>query len=81
MTVLPDTDLNGAIEIAERMRANAEALAVPHAYSSTAGVVTISIGVATLIPPRGMPSSYLVRLVDTALYSAKHAGRNMVKAA
>ncbi len=81
MTVLPDTDLNGAIEIAERMRAKVEALAVPHEYSPTAGVVTISIGVATLIPSRGMSPSTLIRLVDTALYSAKHAGRNMVRVA
>ena len=81
MTVLPDTDLKGAIEIAERMRASVEALAVPHAYSSTAGSVTISIGVATMIPQRGMHSSSLIRLVDTALYSAKHAGRNIVRTA
>jgi diguanylate cyclase (GGDEF)-like protein len=81
MTVLPDTDLKGAIEIAERMRKNVEVLAVPHSYSSTAGVVTISVGVATLIPSRGMTSFEIIKLVDTALYSAKHAGRNVVRAA
>ncbi len=81
MVVLPATDLNGALEMAEKLRAKVEALSVPHAYSSTASVVTISIGVASLIPLRGMPSSQLVKLVDMALYSAKHAGRNMVRAA
>jgi PleD family two-component response regulator len=63
------------------MRADVEALAVPHAYSSGVGVVTISIGVATLIPQRGMHPSSLIRLVDTALYSVKRAGRNVVRAA
>ncbi len=81
MTVLPATDLHGAMEIAERMRANVEALAVPHAHSSTADSVTISIGVASLIPQRGTHHSSLIRLVDTALYAAKHAGRNVVRSA
>ncbi len=81
MLVLPDTELNGALEMAERLRKNVEVLAVPHAYSATAPVVTISVGVATLVPSREMPSSHLVKLVDTALYSAKHAGRNLVRVA
>ncbi len=81
MIVLPDTDLNGALEMAEKLRKNVEAQAVPHAYSPTAPVVTISVGVATLTPVRGMNSSDLVKLVDTALYSAKHAGRNIVRVA
>jgi len=81
MAVLPDTDLNGALEIADTLRRGVEALGIPHEHSSTAGVVTISIGVASLIPEQGMSSSHLVKLVDMALYSAKHAGRNMVRAA
>jgi diguanylate cyclase (GGDEF)-like protein len=81
MAVLPDTDLNGALDIAETLRRGVEALGIPHEHSSTARVVTISIGVASLIPEQGMHSSHLVKLVDMALYSAKHAGRNMIRAA
>jgi diguanylate cyclase (GGDEF)-like protein len=81
MAVLPDTDLNGALEIAEMLRRGVEALNIPHEHSSTAGVVTISVGVASLIPEQVMSSSHLVKLVDMALYSAKHAGRNMIRAA
>ncbi len=81
MLVLPNTELNGALEMAERLRRNVAALAVPHAHSATAPVVTISVGVAALVPMREMSSSHLVKLVDTALYSAKHAGRNIVRVA
>jgi diguanylate cyclase (GGDEF)-like protein len=81
MVVLPDTDIRGAIELGERLRIAVEVLGVPHAHSSAASVVTISVGAATLVPEHGMESSRLVKLVDTALYAAKRDGRNRVKTA
>jgi diguanylate cyclase (GGDEF)-like protein len=81
MVVLPDTDIRGATEIAEKLRIEVEVLGVPHAFSATASVVTISVGVASLVPGQHMDASYLVKLVDTMLYAAKNGGRNRVKIA
>jgi diguanylate cyclase (GGDEF)-like protein len=81
MAVLPDTDLHGALEIAEKLRISVELLRVPHAHSSAANIVTVSIGVASLVPVQGMDRSSLVKLVDTALYAAKRDGRNRVRTA
>lgn len=79
IVVLPETDIHGAAEIAERLRRKIEALAIPHAHSSAAPVVTISVGVASAVPAEGSASSHLIRLVDSALYAAKNAGRNCVR--
>jgi diguanylate cyclase (GGDEF)-like protein len=81
MAVLPDTDLQRAVEIAEKLRIAVELLGVPHAYSSAANVVTISVGAASLVPERGLDPSHVIKLVDTALYAAKRDGRNRVRAA
>ncbi len=80
MVVLPDTDIKGAIEMGEKLRIAVEVLSVPHAHSSAANVVTISIGVASLVPEPGMDPSRLIKLVDTSLYAAKHDGRNRLRA-
>ena len=77
--ILPDTDLDGAVRVAERLRELIEGLGMPH-RSSTLGLVTASMGVTSLIPdPRG-DSRILFELADTALYRAKRAGRNRVEA-
>lgn len=79
--VLPDTDLAGAVQVAEEMRRALENLALPHAGSES-GFVTISIGVACTVPRRERGSAeQLVAAADTALYSAKQAGRNCVQVA
>ena len=58
-----------------------ESLALPHAGSSVAGVVTVSVGAATAVPAAGMPPESLVAAADRALYRAKHSGRNRVRTA
>jgi len=81
IVVMPDTDIRGAREIAEKLRIAVELLGVEHAHSSAASVVTISLGVASLVPELGQDPSHLIKQVDAALYAAKHDGRNRVKAA
>ncbi len=75
--ILPDTDLTGAAEIAERIRAAVEVTVV-----ATPGDrllrATVSIGVAVRIPGLGGTPADLLRAADTALYAAKGSGRNVV---
>lgn len=77
--LLPDTDSNGACLIAEKVRANVAALAIPHAHSSVAAHVTISAGVATIHPSQTAPAASLIEAADRMLYQAKQEGRNMKK--
>lgn len=76
--ILPGTDLDGALTVAERLRADIEAMAIPHAASEIASCVTLSIGVASLVPTRDDQESTLVLAADKALYMAKGKGRNLV---
>ncbi len=78
-TVLPDTDLNGAIKVAEEMRLTIKDLRIEHAKSKVTDIVSISIGVATVIPLQGMNPEILITAADQALYRAKDEGRDMVK--
>ncbi|MYM68802.1 diguanylate cyclase [Pseudoduganella sp. FT55W] len=76
--LLPNTDINGAQAVAERIRRAVENLQLPH-RGSTFGHVTLSAGVATISPQRGIHlASMLVEAADKALYVAKSEGRNRV---
>ncbi len=80
--ILPDTDITGALQVAEGMRSAVENLRITHRYSQDGGVVTVSIGVASVIPGRseGRPAD-LLKAADDALYQAKERGRNRIAAA
>lgn len=79
--LLPDTDAAGAWEIAEAVRLAVAALRLKHPNSSVATWLTISAGVATATLDFPNPGKELVAAADRALYEAKRAGRNCVKAA
>ena len=73
---LPETPVDGARAIAERLRASVEAEIVP----AMGRAVTVSIGVAMLRPDTQSVGS-LLENADAALYRAKRAGRNRVELA
>lgn len=79
--ILPNTGIDGACKIAERIRADVEEMAIPHPASGVSRSVTISLGVASLMPNLDSQSGMLIALADQALYSAKGSGRNRVCAA
>jgi diguanylate cyclase (GGDEF)-like protein/PAS domain S-box-containing protein len=78
--ILPLYDIDTAFDVAVAFRKAVEALAIPH-QGSTHGFVSVSVGISIL--PDAAPASVgdLLKLADQALYSAKAAGRNAVRAA
>jgi diguanylate cyclase (GGDEF)-like protein len=78
--ILSNTHAEGAYRMAEEMRSIVEAQAIEHGYSKVAKCITISLGVATLIPTLDSSPSRLIDAADRALYQAKASGRNRVVA-
>lgn len=77
--VLPDTNEEGVLQLADRMRRAVSDLKVAHAYSSVADHVTISVGVIASRVEDSQTVQALLKHADLALYRAKKAGRNRVK--
>jgi diguanylate cyclase (GGDEF)-like protein len=76
--ILPNTDIDNALIIAEKLRLSIVSLQIPHAYSSVEKVVTISAGVAAKFPTKNSSFTTLVKSADEALYRSKETGRNKV---
>lgn len=76
--ILPGTDQQGAAGLADKIMKSINGLNLPHVASPVASHVTLSFGVAAMVPERGQPPSELIRLADHLLYSAKKGGRNRV---
>ena len=75
--VLPQTGLAGAESLAATCLADIQSLNLPHS-SAPLGVLTLSFGVASLVPTVDQRGETLVQLADQALYNAKSRGRNQV---
>jgi len=74
--VLPETELAGANQVIECIRANIAALRIPHAGSSLGPYLTISLGAYQSVPEPGTDVSDAVLSADRALYAAKTQGRD-----
>ena len=79
IVVLPYTTQEGALFIAEEIRAAVKNLGIQHEKSSPAGIVSISLGVATAGNTLSISYEDLIRQSDKALYLAKEKGRNRVE--
>ena len=79
--LLPDINRTDAQIKAEQLRQAVQSLNIPHAASSTAPVVTISLGLALFIPTSELTPEQLVAAADAELYTAKRAGRNRLSCA
>ena len=74
--ILPNTDLKGAIAVAEQIHLEIKKLSIPHQKSNVSDLVTVSLGIANLLPSSIETPSILIKQADTSLYSAKKQGRN-----
>jgi GGDEF domain-containing protein len=77
--LLQGASLDAAMKVAERLRRAVEDLSMAH-EKSPKGIVTISIGAASIVPGKGDNAQRLVEAADAGLYAAKRRGRNMVVA-
>lgn len=78
--LLPDTTADGALSVARACRRQLACLAIAHPRAP-AGVVTLSIGVASALPSPASKPEQLIRHADLALYAAKRGGRDQVREA
>lgn len=76
--ILSRTDARGAMRVAESIRSDLNAAAIPHADSKVSKFVTISIGVANAVAAAGLSIEGLIGEADRALYRAKLEGRDRI---
>ncbi|SKC39907.1 GGDEF domain-containing response regulator [Maledivibacter halophilus] len=79
VVVLPETQRQGALVVAERIRKKVESMAVKHKGSCVSPYVTVSLGVSTLLPEKYYSVEELINSADKALFQAKFYGRNRVE--
>ena len=78
VVILPNTNFEGAMQIAQEIRQGVDTLHLPHALSTVSNHVTLSLGGASIIPNPNYSPTDLINSADQALYSAKKQGRNRV---
>ena len=76
VVVLPNTDQASAKELGNRFREGLIDLAIEHSASEAHRYVTVSLGLATVVPNEGSNEEALIKAADDALYRAKESGRN-----
>ncbi len=77
--VLPETNNDAGVFVAERVRENIELLNIPHWQSPAANHVTISLGIASIVPSTDSSPSDLIDAANTFLDEAKKWGGNQVR--
>lgn len=79
VVILPNTILDGAREIAEKISVNVQKLEISNPKSVPWGIVTLSLGVSAIEANYSMTHEELIEKADAALYKAKEKGRNRVE--
>ncbi|NPV02934.1 MAG: diguanylate cyclase [Brevinematales bacterium] len=80
VVLLPDTDVQGALVVANQIQDKIKKLKLPHHQSEISAYITLSLGVSTIIPAN---NSFLdlIQKADEALYKSKDSGRDTITVA
>lgn len=78
--VLPETDADDAVRVAQRCRTRIADEAIAHLRSPHSQLVTASFGVGTVVPNEGTDLMAFINLTDAQLYQSKDQGRNRISA-
>ncbi|MEH2382509.1 MAG: diguanylate cyclase [Nostoc sp.] len=76
LVLLPNTDLVGAIKVAQNIQQAIHDQAIPHAKSDIKDIVTVSLGITSIIPTCDTKPDTLIASADKAMYNAKQKGRD-----
>lgn len=76
VVVLPSTNVDGAVKLAEKLCKKIRSLKIPHEFSEASEHLTISMGITSKIACEGSSPTDLIALADEALYQAKETGRD-----
>jgi diguanylate cyclase (GGDEF)-like protein len=74
--VLPGTAMDGAVDVAKSLVRAIEGMSIPHVRSGVSSSISLSQGVASMIPAPDTKPEIVIELADQALYQAKQQGRN-----
>lgn len=76
--LLPDTNLDGALSIANDIKSAIEIAEIPHNFSDISSYLTLSMGVTSGIPNSEMNYEKFIMYADKLLYESKQKGRNCI---
>lgn len=76
--ILPNTNQSGAVRVAQAMKTQIKRLNIPHKFSKISPRITMSMGIATIIPRPNSSYEPLIKAADDALYAAKLQGRDRI---
>lgn len=79
--ILPNTSLDGAIAVAQKIQAQIWQVEIPHSGSKVSQFLTLSLGITSLIPNPETTCVSLIKHADEALYLAKQQGRDQFQVA
>ncbi len=74
--ILPQTNTEGAINVAQQIQQAIDDLKIPHIKSQVKQYITLSMGIATIMPHDNLTTDDLIAAADKELYTAKANGRN-----
>lgn len=77
--ILPATNTEGAARVADQIKTAVEELRITHKSSQISGYITLSYGIAAMVPTAGDSWKRLIEAADQALYRAKAKGRNRIE--